>query len=487
MTEPADGSGPAVPEDPDQLHDDDRRTLIIGVSAMVGLVLVGLISAQFFGRSACTRLDAFPVEARIAGADVDAVLGAVLGADTAATVRSALAAVEPQVGRPVGAADVTGANELTVTRGGVAAVGPTTTSLSANASRVRATAELGNATVVGSGDPLYQLVLPNQITGQVDAFEPLTTDLDGLTCVDTSVVGSPLAFLLDAGDGELLLYRAEEDGGDPELALRDPVVGRVWRSFITLPTSPPGTVASRLVGTLGDELAVIAYPAVVNATSPAITAVSRQDGEPRWTVDADALFDAVEAEVVADDLAASGITIGSLAPTALAVSTDQVLLGLRSAVTAEGVDAAGTAAVVAIDARDGAVRAVWTPADLFAGDAPDVSEVVSIASTAQGAATLALRTSDGVELVEVEPLPPVGAAAPAVTAGASSSGSLRGLERDERISVAVIGDSLVVMGPDDVVVADLGTEVRDVAITSTGSIVVLLGGPDGAVAIALRA
>ena len=104
MTEPADGSDPAVPEDPDQLHGDDRRTMIIGVSTMIGLVLVGLISAQFFGRSACTRLDALPVEARAAGADVDPVLDAVLGADTAATVRSALVAVEGQVGRPVGAA-----------------------------------------------------------------------------------------------------------------------------------------------------------------------------------------------------------------------------------------------------------------------------------------------------------------------------------------------------------------------------------------------
>jgi hypothetical protein len=99
---------------------------------------------------------------------------------------------------------------------------------------------LGAGTPVGSGLHLYSLALTNPLTGQVDALQPLDEELEGLTCQDTALVGSPLAFHLAASDGQLLVLRVEEDGDEPELELRDPVAGQVWAAGLRLPTAPAG-------------------------------------------------------------------------------------------------------------------------------------------------------------------------------------------------------------------------------------------------------
>ncbi len=471
---------PASPAARRQRNGDDRRTLIIGLLAMVGLVVVGLIAAQLFGRPACTLLDATPLPARAVGAEVGEVLEEVLGAEDAAGVLAALAPIAEDVGRPVGAAEVTGANSLTTNRDGVVALGRVTTSLGAELTRVRATADVGPARVVGSGNPMYQLVLPNEVTGQIDALQPLTTDLDGLTCVDTAVVGSPLAFLLDAGAGELLLYRAQDDGGDDELELRDPVEGRVWRTPLQLPPAPPGTTASRLEGALGPGTAVASRPIRRGQAEPAVVAVDRSSGQQRWTVATDAVFDALDPRFAA----------GSLAPSALAIGEAYVLVALRSGIDAplsgaDGQDPAapqdaeGDVVLLGLAREDGSIRFALTDEAL----SPDVSasEIRGLVASGNRAA-VALRRGELVHLLDVE----VVDGEPVILATAEVDGRLRGLARDERRVVAGAGGSVVVMDDEVVVVAELGVPVLDVAIAPTGAVVLLLGDEQRAVAVALR-
>lgn len=387
-----------APDDPDELLSADRRTLGIAAGAMVLLVLIGLISAQLFGRSACVLLDAVPRTERPAGAEAEAILAATVGQPVADGVLGGLGDLARQLGQVdaatersavevVGAADVSGARRLTTSVDGVVALGTITTSLTADLGAVHATAEVGEAVVVGSGDPLYQLVLPNLLTGQVDAHQPLTSqELTALTCVDTAVVGSPLAFHLAAGDGELLLYRAEEDGDDARLELRDPVAGQVWRSFISLPTGPPGTIASRLRGALGPDVAVVAYPAVPGASEPVVVLADRTDGQLRWALGADVLHDAVVAALAADPASVAAglperVAEQVLHPTTVAAGQGVVAIGVRSAAsltttTPAPAGATGTlagesvgesagesaddevVALVGIDAVDGSVRFV---------------------------------------------------------------------------------------------------------------------------------
>lgn len=459
---------PARPAPRAEGSGDDRRTLILGLLAMVTLVVVGLIAAQLFGRPACTLLDATPLPARAVGSDVGEVLEQVLGTEDAEVVADALATVSEDVGQPVGAAEVTGARALTTNRDGVVALGRVTTSLGAELTRVRATADVGRARVVGSGNPLYQLVLPNEVTGQVDALQPLTTDLEGLTCVDTAVVGSPLAFLLDAEDGELLLYRAQDDGGDDELELRDPVEGRVWRAPLQLPQAPPGTTASRLEGALGPGAVVAARPIRPGQDEPALVAVERASGQPRWSVDPDVVFDALDPRFAA----------GTLAPSALAIGGQHVLLALRSGIDAP-LDGGGDAVLVGLDLEDGSVRFALSDREL-SPDAP-VSEIRGLVADGERAA-VAVRGGEQVRLLDLE----VVDHEPVIVAGAEAEGRLRGLDRGERRVVAAVGGAAVVLDAEVAVVLDLGVDVLDVAIAPTGAVVLLLGDEQRAVAVALR-
>lgn len=321
MSEPSSpGSGPVEPATPrgdDELLAADRRTMTIAIVAVVALVLVGITSAALFSPSPCRVIAPTAVEPGPVGNDVAAVVSGALAAlspETQTTVVDGLADVAADLGAVVGAADVRGAEMLTWSDDGPVALGPVTTVLASGGATVRAAADTSGSTVVGDGATLYALALTNVVTGQVDALQPLDAaeDLRGLTCQDTATVGTPLAFLLDAGDGQLLLLRIDEDGDDPDLELRDPVAGRVWGARFDAGAAPAGTVAARLGARLGDDLVVSARRSVPDDEGDVVTAVQRTDGVERWTVTREVLPDGLEAETVALEV--------------LSVGGDQVLL-----------------------------------------------------------------------------------------------------------------------------------------------------------------
>jgi hypothetical protein len=290
----------------------ERRVLVIGALAMLGLVLVGVVSAQLLTRSACEALVPEPLDARAVGTDVAEVLAAALDdldADDRMAVQAALGALTARLGPIEGLADVTGAASLAALADGeVVALGPTTTVLRGDVGAVRATASIGGV-VEGDGSALYALALENPLTGQVDALLPLDAALESGTCVDTATVGTPLAFRLDARDGQLLLFRIDDDADAPRLELRDPVRGQVWRSEVRAPTAPPGVLAERLGGVIGEEVVVVAWHVAPEADVPVVAAYDRVDGALRWRIGVEQLVglapdpaaegDPIRAEVVA--------------------------------------------------------------------------------------------------------------------------------------------------------------------------------------------
>ena len=301
---------------------------------MVGLILLGAVSGALFARSACADIGPSAVTLPVtvtgtaAGPPVPEQLATLLP-DAAATELAALdrglAVLADHLGVVTGFALASGAQELTATTLGPVAVGSEVVQLAASGAPARTAVSLGSGTAVGSGAHLYSLALTNALTGQVDALQPLDAELGGLTCVDTALVGSPLAFHLDAGGGQLLLLRIDEDGDDPELELRDPVAGRVWGADLTLPTAPAGLAGARLTAGLGPELIVAGTRTGPGEPAPVLTAVARDDGTPRWSLDR-------------DDLAAIGIELSSSAATraeVIAVDDELVLVALRE-VTGEG-------------------------------------------------------------------------------------------------------------------------------------------------------
>jgi hypothetical protein len=149
-------------------------------------------------------------------------------------------------------------------------------------------------TVVGDGSAVYALVVGNAITGQVDALRPLLPEVDGFvpgTCVDTSAVGSPLSFLHDARDGNMLGLRTDEDGSDSVLELRDPTRGRVWAPAVEFPRAPAGLQGARTSGVIGPDTVVLARRFGVDLIDGAsddeghaLQAFARSDGTLRWTL-----------------------------------------------------------------------------------------------------------------------------------------------------------------------------------------------------------
>lgn len=288
---------PTRAPDPTEAEDPlaaDRRTLTIGAIATVALILVGVVSAQLFARGGCDTI--VTPQPASATADtgppanvVDEHLGDVDG-------ERAIGIVEAATGAPVVAAVPVGeADEVAVLDDGFVTTGAAVTSLDATASPVATYETAGR--VVGDGTAVYDVTLANDTTGQVDAFVPLSgTDLDVGACVDTAVVGSPFAFLLDAGDGELLLFRADEEGEGPLLQLRDAETGVRWEARVTLPAGSPGRLAERLSARLGPEDVVAARRVgpQEETDTPALVAVSRADGAVRFELAGDALAEAVE-------------------------------------------------------------------------------------------------------------------------------------------------------------------------------------------------
>ena len=324
----------------------DKRVMIIGLVVMVALVGVGVVSASLFASSACDDIGPNALAGRVASTELGPVLDA-LGADAdAAELTAFTEQFEERLGPLTGAADATGATAMTTLGGGVAAIGPTTVSLNGSGSQVVSAAEFAEPSlVVGSGERLYSLALINPLTGQVDALQPQDEDLDPGTCVDTAVVCDPFAFYLDAGGGELLLVRIEEDGDTPELELRDAFQGRRWFSDFEVPVAPPGVLGERITGALGEELIVAARRTVPGDEQAAVIGVERATGDHRWAV-------------AAEDMVAEVAGVGDGAP----IWVDVVALGDEVVVlAASGDQARDRAVLVVLDAQDGRVVSVIEP------------------------------------------------------------------------------------------------------------------------------
>jgi hypothetical protein len=277
----------------------DKRVLIIGLVVMVALVGIGVASAAIFAGSACRDIGAQQITVPNASSELDDVVGGRDGIDAQAaeTLRTLVDDLSGHLGPLTGVAHVSGATSLTRLGGGVAATGPVTVALDAAGASVVGTAGFDDpAIVVGSGERVYSLALMNQLTGQVDALLPFDGALDPGTCVDTAVVGDPFAFYLDAGDGQLLLLRVEEDADDPELELRDATVGRRWTASVDVPVAPPGILAERVSAALGDEVIVAARRVIPGEDAPAAIGVGRSDGDRRWELDAETVL-----EIFGDD------------------------------------------------------------------------------------------------------------------------------------------------------------------------------------------
>jgi hypothetical protein len=356
----------------------ERRTVAIAAIAMLALVVSGVVAGALFAASGCRELRPRPLEtttvAPVALADD---VGAALPALTAA-----LAA-----GRPAGPdaalvrVDVAAGRRLVALEAGIAVVDgpderPTTLTVLDDEGAVRSVTRFGPATTVVGGAPApYALEVPNRATGQVDALAALEVTLTGVTagvCVDTAVVGSPLAFLLDAGGGRLLLLRTAEDGSDVDVELRDPRLGRVWAARLDLPQAPAGLVAARTSAVLGRSLVVVGHrgdPTAPAPAGPVVVGLSTADGDVRWVLDAAALgraldgapegvapsgpFD-VEVVAVGQDVVAL-LVVAVTDPTALAAPAWGPLGGPEERAARRG-------ALVTLDAADGSVLAVRAPA-----------------------------------------------------------------------------------------------------------------------------
>lgn len=276
----------------DQPMAADRRTLIVASIAMVALIAVGIVSSALLTGSACDRLAPSPVELTTAGTDLATVVEAAFSdvdEQRREEVVSQLRALEDELGGLNAVVRAPGVDGLAATDLGVVATGATTVVV--DATGPLSAVDTGDGTLVGDGPALFTLALTNPLTGQVDALQPVATGtaegdaLEGLTCQDTATVGTPLAFHLAAGGGELALLRVDEDGDEPVLELRDPVEGRVWAARLELSTAPAGVQGERLTGGLGPEVVVTGYRSdPAEAEVPALSGFDRDDGEARWTL-----------------------------------------------------------------------------------------------------------------------------------------------------------------------------------------------------------
>ena len=457
----------------------DKRTMIVALVAMIVLVSVGIVSAAVFTGSACQDVSPSPVSPVGASDEVDRALAIAFpdAEDDASTaIEAQLEAVGEQLGAVTGVAVVDGADGLAATSEGVAATGPVTSLLPASGSDVTAAVDVGDGVVVGSGDVLVSLARVNDLTGQVDAFATIDAtaagELTEIGCVDTATVGTPLAFELDAADGQLLLFRAEEDGADAELELRDPRDGRLWFARVDVGAAPPGVTGERIEGRLGDDAAVLVRRTAPDDDAPVVTVVDRADGSLRWQLEREALqvvpvAASGEAEPsegepgapVLRDEAAQRLEV-------LALDGEQVVLALtdvrdEDAVVTGGTDALGPSVgpgvLVGLDVRDGTPR--WQ-LPLPAGVR------VSAASSTGTGVWLALDDGEQARLVGLD------------ATGGPLDGSPDGV-------VAVVDDRLVLTGGDgdgDEVVGEGAGPLRARDLLATGDRVhVLFAGPvDGA-------
>jgi hypothetical protein len=321
----------------------DRRTLITAAVAMVALILVGVVGAQIFTRSACGVIAPEAGSPGVSGSDIGPVLAEALddlSEEERAQLLAGLEVVAGAGGQVRSATDVGPAVSLTELDGDLVATGETTTVLSWGPDGdVEAVEFDEDATVVGDGDALYVVALVNELTGQVDALAPLGPDvLEDRDCTDTATVGVPLAFHLDAADGRLLLFRVDDDGDGPTLELRGPE-GPIWDADLTVGSGPPGVLAERLTARLGEDLVVAARRSLPDEEAPALAAHDLEDGQERWTLG--------PAELL--EHAPSGET--ALVVRVVAVESDLVVVALS-----REEDGPEATRLVGLDPADGGVR-----------------------------------------------------------------------------------------------------------------------------------
>jgi hypothetical protein len=439
----------------------DKRTLIIGLVVMVAFVAVGAVSNALFARSACDVLEPAAVEGRAAN-DLRMVVAAAFpdaSPDTAEQLVEGITELAGELGPLTGIADVTGAERLTQVTDGLGAVGTTTTLLDPAGAPVRATAGFDEAaTLVGGGDTLYALALTNPLTGQVDALQPVDLELRPGTCVDTALVGSPLAFALGADHGNLALLRVEEDGDDAELELRAPVRGRVWAVSLEVGGAPAGLLGEWSTGTVGEDLVVVGHRTRPDVDVPVLAAFERRSGEPRW-------------ERSRADLTAHLRTDGPQQVELLTANQELVVTVLQDVAETPGSAATPTGAtrIVAVATADGT--------EVWAHELPSGARVEDVVTDGDRA-WAAIVDGDATELVQLD-------RRGALTVGRVGADAGR---------LARLGDGRLVLATEaGVMVADDGDGVigepfaaRDILVVD-GEVTLLLVGPeDGAVAVTFR-
>ncbi len=271
----------------------DRRVALIALAIMFGLVLSGVGFAAFYASTSCRHIERPTLLTQFSASETGPAARAQLVA--AGLQETAIDAAESVLGPVMSTVELplsapqrlgpapTGIGAVLVTGDGAAVIAPE--------GEVTAAATYRRpVTVVGDGVTMFALVVGNTRTGQVDALVPLTPTVRGLesgACVDTSAVGSPLSFVHDARDGNLLGLRTDEDGTRVVIELRDHVRGRVWAPALELPRAPAGLQGSRTSGALGPDVAVVARRAAPTGGSsmPLVVAFDRVEGTVRWALE----------------------------------------------------------------------------------------------------------------------------------------------------------------------------------------------------------
>ncbi len=441
----------------------DRRVLVLAVIAMVVLVGLGVGSAALMTGSACDTIVPDPVPRGPAGpADgVEQVLSEADGFDEElrGSVRDAIATLGARAGEPTGAAAVGDADALTTLDGRLVAAGATTSVLATDATTVRTRVAMGErAIVLGDGPSGYAAALTNDLTGQVDALAPIDVDLEIGDCLDTARVGIPLTFALDAGAGELLTFRVDEEAEEPRIELRDASAGARWTTDLEVPTAPPGVAAERLSSSLTDGAAVLATDgagedagddAAADRRAPGAWALDRNDGELRWELDV---------------TTARGLAPEGDQPLELEVLDADDELALV-AITRDRPGQTG--ALVALDVDDG--QRVWT-ADLGDGDP------LPVAATPDDTGAAVVTIDDGAGVLSEVDLTD-GTSVPL----AGVSGAEPTLARTGSTTVVGTDQGATVVRGDQGGFVELGTTVRDVLALPGGGVAMLLGDDDAAV------
>ncbi|MEX2532963.1 MAG: hypothetical protein WD360_03265 [Nitriliruptoraceae bacterium] len=265
---------------------NDRRILTIGVTTMVVFLLIGVGSAAVFSRPACRLVAPTFVALDVTvGSDNDPL--AAFGNDDLARF---VAAVDQAVERDVTAVDAFGSDRLTLFGPRLAAIGASVL-LFDDMHRPTGQVLFRDATVVGGGDALYALALTNPTSGQIDALQPIGSDLTARTCVELALVSTPLAFFLDAADGEVLLLRADEDGEEPFVEVRDPNAGRRLETPVELTIGSAGQHGVRTAGVFFGGLIVFSQALTSTPNDTVVWGIDRNDGSIRFTVSAQQVRD----------------------------------------------------------------------------------------------------------------------------------------------------------------------------------------------------